>query len=440
MPASKLNPATAASMQMPLTLRLYRAAGFVASPFLSLFLKRRRARGKEDGTRLAERWGRTELARPEGTLVWLHAASVGETMSILPLVHRLVADGRHVLLTTGTVTSAELAASRLPAGAIHQFVPLDVPDAAGRFIAHWQPDLAIFCESELWPSLMLETRRRGIPLGIVNGRMSERSFASWKRLPGTARALLGDLAFCLAQSETDAARYAMLGAPATATGNLKFDSPPLPVDLAELDRLRAAIGARPIFLAASTHPGEELLVLEAAARIRDAEPEVLTIIVPRHPVRGEEIVTLCKAGGMMPAIRSRGEAPDDRTTLYLADTLGELGLFYSLATVAFIGGSLVPVGGHNPIEPAKLGVPMMSGPEIANFKDVFAAFCAASACIAVMDAEGLAREFCALTGDAKARLDLAARARRIVIENEGALDRTLAVIDPLLPAVGSAAS
>lgn len=436
MPAPAPAPAPAIPFRIPLTLRLYRAIGNVAAPFLALFLKRRLARGKECGARLPERWGRPTLARPAGVLVWLHAASVGETMSILPLIHRLAADGRRVLLTTGTVTSAELAASRLPEGAIHQFIPLDLSGAAARFIAHWRPDLAIFCESELWPCLMLETRRRGIPLGIVNGRMSERSFRNWKRLPGTARALLGELAFCLAQSAADATRYAALGAPAITTGNLKFDSPPLPVNRAELDRLRAAIGRRPIFLAASTHPGEETLVLEAAARIRDTEPEVLAILVPRHPERGEAIAALCAAGGMMPAIRSRGETPDDRTTLYLADTLGELGLFYALATAAFIGGSLVPVGGHNPIEPARLGVPILTGPETANFRDIFAAFASAGACVAVTDAAGLAREFCRLVRQDSARLALAARAAEIVAANEGALERTLAVIDRLLPAVG----
>lgn len=423
---------------MPLTLRAYRAIGYLAPPFLAAFLRKRLKRGKEDPARQHERWGRPARSRPEGVLVWLHAASVGETMSILPLIGRLTAAGRKVLLTTGTVTSAELAATRLPEGAFHQFVPLDLPGAARRFIAHWRPDLAVFCESELWPNLMLETRRQGIPLGIVNGRMSARSAQSWQRLAGTARALLGDLAFCLAQSGEDALRYAALGAPARASGNIKFDAPPLPLDLHALDRLRKAIGDRPVFLAASTHPGEEMLVLEAAARIRDAEPEVLTIIVPRHPARGEEIAALSAAGGLAPALRSRGEAPDALSTLYLADTLGELGLFYSLATVAFIGGSLVPVGGHNPIEPAKLGAPMLHGPETHNFRDIFAAFDAAGAAVPVADAGHLAREACRLIGDIAARATLAREARDIVAANEGALETTLAAIEALLPAPGAA--
>ncbi len=426
--------AGAGDFSVPITLRLYRAAGYLAAPLLAVFLQRRMRRGKEDATRQHERWGRPEIPRPEGMLIWLHAASVGETMSILPLIGRLVTSGRKVLLTSGTVTSAELATARLPEGAIHQFVPLDLPGAAARFIAHWRPDLALFCESEIWPNLMLETRRRGVTLGIVNGRMSERSLASWKRLPGTARALLGTLRFCLAQSEGDAARYAALGAPATPEGNLKFDAPPLPVDVEELDRLQAAIGRRPVFLAASTHPGEEALVLEAAAGIRNSEPDLLTILVPRHPQRGAEIAALCSAGGMQPVIRSQGGAPDDLTTLYLADTLGELGLFYALASVAFIGGSLVPVGGHNPIEPAKLGVPILTGPEIANFKAVYDAFSAAGACRVVANATELAETASALIADEAARTALTARARAIVTANEGALERTFAVIDALLPA------
>lgn len=423
---------------LPLTLRAYRAAGYLAPPFLAAFLKKRLKRGKEDPARQNERWGRPAVPRPEGVLVWLHAASVGETMSILPLIARITATGRKVLLTTGTVTSAELAAARLPEGALHQFVPLDLPGAAQRFITHWRPDLAIFCESEIWPNLMLETGRQGIPLGIVNGRMSARSARSWQRLAGTAKALLGGLAFCLAQSEADAARYAALGAPALHAGNIKFDAPPLPLDTDDLDRLRKAIGDRPVFLAASTHPGEEEQVLEAAARIRDAEPEVLTIIVPRHPTRGEDIAALCAAGGLSPAIRSRGEAPDDLTTLYLADTLGELGLFYSLATVAFIGGSLVPTGGHNPIEPAKLGAPMLHGPEVHNFKDIFATFDAAEAAVPVADAGHLAREACRLIGDIAARATLATNARAIASANEGALDATLATLDALLPTLDNA--
>jgi 3-deoxy-D-manno-octulosonic-acid transferase len=420
-------------LTLPLTLplRLYRLAGHLLSPLAPRFLARRLARGKEDAGRLNERLGHPITPRPEGPLVWLHAASVGECLSILPLVSRLVASGHAALLTTGTVTSAELAATRLPAGALHQFVPLDLPGAAARFLAHWQPDLAIFCESELWPNLMLETQRRGIPLGIANGRMSVRSAKQWHRLPGTARLLLADLVFCLAQSPADAERYRALGAPAENIGNLKFDAAPLPIEPEALLALERAIGKRPVFLAASTHPGEEQQILEAAALLREQEPEALTIIVPRHPARGPEIEALSRAGGLRVPMRSRGDIPDDLTTIYLADTLGELGLFYTLASVAFIGGSLVPIGGHNPIEPAKLGVPILHGPEIANFRDIYAAFSEAQAAQAITGAEELARAACALIADPAARATLAANARAIAGSGEGALDKTCNRIENL---------
>jgi 3-deoxy-D-manno-octulosonic-acid transferase len=421
---------------VPLTLRLYAAAGTLLTPFAGHILRRRLARGKEHPERLGERLGRPGRARPAGFLVWLHAASVGETMSILPLIGRLAARGLPVLLTTGTVTSAELAARRLPEGALHQFVPIDLPGPVRRFLDHWRPDLALFCESELWPGLMRAVRARGVPLGIVNGRMSARSARAWQRLPGTARALLGDLALCLGQSAEDAARYRALGAPAEAIGNLKFDVPPLPVEARARAALDAAIAGRPVLLAASTHPGEEEIVLRAAERLRAADPALLTVLAPRHPGRSAEIAALCTAHGEAPAIRSLGALPGPETRIYLADTLGELGLFYALATLAFVGGSLVPVGGHNPIEPAKLGAPVLHGPEIANFRDVYAALAGAGGAIAVTDAASLAEEAGRLLAAPAARQRLADAAREVVARSEGALARTLAALAPLLPEPG----
>lgn len=419
--------------RLPLTLSLYRLAGRLAPPVATYILRKRARRGKEDASRLGERRGYPSLPRPRGPLVWIHAASVGETISVLSLIARLTADGRHVLLTTGTVTSATLAASRLPKGAFHQYVPVDLPGATARFLGHWQPDLALFCESELWPTLMLETQRRGIPLGIINGRMSERSAKGWQRASGTIRTLLSPLAFCLAQSEADAERYRRLGAPAVNAGNIKFDAAPLPVDIAELDRLDAMIRRRPVFVAASTHPGEEAFVLETAAQLRDNEPELLTIIVPRHPQRGPEIAEMSRNGGMESGLRSRSDQPDDTRMLYIADTLGELGLFYSVATVAFLGGSLVPVGGHNPIEPAQLGAPIVHGPEIHNFAEILGAFDAADAAVKVLDSAGLAKAIAYLLQNEEARQGLIDKARMIVAANEGALIRTMAEIDALLP-------
>lgn len=422
----------------PLTLRLYRGLGHVVEPAMPLFLRRRLARGKEDAARIGERLGHASLPRAEGQLVWIHAASVGETASVIALISRLVATGRQVLLTTGTVTSAAVAAARLQKGAVHQYVPVDTPRAARRFLDHWRPDLAIFCESELWPGLVTETIRRGIPLGLVNGRMSARSARRWARLPATARALLGRLAFCLVQSEDDRARFGALGADAVVSGNLKFDTAPLPLDNAALLAMERAIRDRPVFLAASTHAGEEEMVLEAAARLRERAPDLLTVIVPRHPARGEEIARFCAAGGLRPARRSKGDMPDQMMTLYLADTLGELGLFFSLATVVFMGGSLVPVGGHNPIEPARLGAPILHGPETRNFHDIYSAFDEDGAAIQVRDPRDLADTAARLILDPRARSLMADRARRLVEAGKGGLETSMRAIEAALPPEGSA--
>lgn len=416
------------STRRPLPLALYAFAGRIATPALDLYLKKRVKRGKEDPARLGERWGKASLARPEGALVWVHAASVGEMLSVLPLVEALTKRDVSVLVTTGTITSAELAERRLPKGAMHQFVPLDVPQATRRFFDHWRPDVAVFAESEVWPNLILEAYNRGVPLGLVNGRMSERSFMRWTKRAAIAKSLLAPLSFCLAQSEGDRERLAALGAPARMGGNLKFDGGALPVDEEAHAALVRAIGPRPILLAASTHPGEEAQVLVASAILRNEEPDLITIIVPRHPERGPEVAALAASGGLVAALRSSGDVPDDLTPLYIADTLGELGLFYALATVAFVGGSLVEVGGHNPIEPARLGVPILTGPQVSNFEDIYAEFIARGAAAEVADAPALAREAAKLMRDAKARAAMVQAARGVVEANAGAIEAALAAV------------
>ena len=416
-------------MRAPLTLRAYRGLSVLLEPLQRPFLARRLARGKERADRMQEKCGIPGLARPDGRLIWVHAASVGETVSILPLVNRLVAHGA-VLLTTGTVTSAEIAAKRLPAGAFHQFLPLDTAGSVERFLDHWRPDLGMLTESELWPNLMMDAFSRGLPLGIVNGRMSERSHAKWQRLPQTAASLLEPLAFCLAQSDEDARRYAALGAPATSPGNLKCDVPALDYDETARTALRDAIGARPVLVAASTHPGEEEQVIAAAALARQILPDLLTIVVPRHPERGEAVAALCAADDPEVTRRSLSRMPDRASRLHVADTLGELGLFYALADVAFIGGSLVPVGGHNPIEAIKRDAPVITGPAVANFRFVFEELREAQACRFIRDEQGLAEAVVSLV--AGAGLEEASRARDVVRRHEGALDRTMAVLLPLL--------
>lgn len=349
------------------SVALYRGLTGIFSPAVPALLYRRALTGKEDGARLAERRGIASLPRPIGTLIWIHAASVGESLAILPLVSRLVEKpGCSVLVTTGTVTSAELMRQRLPSRAFHQFAPVDLRAGVGRFLEHWRPDVALFVESEIWPNLLLETQRRKVPIALINARLTRRSFERWKHASGLARRVFSVFDICLAQDDSVAERLRALGArDVRIAGNLKADAPPLPVDEAELSQFRQAIGARPVFLAASTHVGEEQIILDAAVA------GTLTIIVPRHADRGAEIEILAQASGFTAMRRRNCSTPSPEIGVYIADTMGELGLFYRVARVAFLGGSLIPHGGQNPLEAACLGVPVLAGPQTANFDDAY---------------------------------------------------------------------
>ena len=367
----------------------------LASPLLPFYLRRRLARGKEKAGRLAERRG-GGVARPAGRLLWLHAASVGETLSILPVLEELATRAPEVtvLLTTGTVTALEVLDQRLPPARrgrrMHRFAPLDVPGWAARFLDGWRPDAAGFVDSELWPNLILAARRRGIPLALVNGRLSAKSARRWRWAAGLGRELMQSFSLVLAQSAGDAARFTALGAPRVLDrGNLKEAAEPLPAEPKALEALRAAIGDRPVLLAASTHPGEEAIVLAAHRLLAPDLPRLLTLLVPRHPERGREVATLAQAGGQGLAVaqRSTGELPGAETEVYVMDTLGELGLAYRLGTVGLVGGSLVPHGGQNPLEPAKLGCPILLGPWTGNFTEVVGRLLAAGGAVQLESAE-----------------------------------------------------
>jgi 3-deoxy-D-manno-octulosonic-acid transferase len=419
--------------KLPAALRAYRLLSAAATPLAPLLLSQRLKRGKEHRARLAERRGEARIARPRGPLVWLHGASVGEIAAVLPLVERIAARGLNVLVTSGTVTSGGLAEQRLPRGVIHQFVPLDVPRYVRRFLDHWRPDLALFVESDLWPNIIIETAALRTPMIVVNGRLSEASFRRWRRLPTMIVALLGRLDLCLAGSPADASRFTELGAPRVLTsGNLKFDVPSLPADRDKLADLRAAIGERPVIAAASTHAGEESAVIEAHRRLRGQFPGLLTLIAPRHPERGRGVVELAETAGLRAAQRSRGERPSRGTEIYVADTVGELGLIYRLAPVVFIGGSLVRHGGQNPIEAAKLGAAILHGPHVWNFAEVYAALDAAHGAEPVADPGRLAGAMAAWLNDPAARAQSAEAARATVEALGGALERTLQSLEPYL--------
>ncbi len=419
--------------RLPLTLQAYRLLTAMAAPVADLLLSHRLKNGKELAPRVAERRGESKIARPDGPLVWLHGASVGEMISILPLIERIRARDITVLVTAGTVTAAELAERRLPPGVIHQFAPLDLPQFAARFLDHWRPNLALFVESDLWPNLIMASAARDIPLILVNGRMSERSFNRWRVAPRTIGALLGRFDLCLAQSAEDAARYAGLGAPRyVTTGNLKLDVPAPPADASTLWALQAAIGTRPVIAATSTHPGEEIALIDVHRKLKHTFPGLLTILVPRHPERGPGIAGIARGAGLKFAERSRGELPDRSTEIYIADTLGELGVIYRLAPIVFVGGSLVEHGGQNPIEAAKLGAAILHGPHVWNFTEVYSALDAAGGAEMVADAGKLTVRIGAWLKDTEARGRVAQAGLKAMEALTGALERTVAALDPYL--------
>jgi len=418
-----------------LAISLYRAAAGLSAPLIRLFLLRRRAIGKEDPARLSERFGIASCPRPACPLVWVHAASVGESLSVLPLLERLIAErsALGILVTTGTVTSARLMADRLPPGATHQYAPIDRPQWTRRFLDHWRPDLALWVESEFWPNLLTELDRRAIPAVLVNARISPRSFDGWRRFPRLIRTLLGAFDLSLAQSTEDAARLDALGAEnVRCSGNLKFAAPPPPANAAELERLRAAIGPRPVWLAASTHPGEEEIVLAAQRELAGRFPGLLSVIVPRHPTRGARIAGLGRERGFAVALRSAGDPIEPATEVYVADGMGELGLFYRLARVAFLGGSLIPHGGQNLLEAAKLGCAVVHGPHMSNFRAVCAEMTAANATEEVADAASLAQRIGAMLGDTALRERRTAAARRVASAKDFILDDVLIELAPFL--------
>jgi len=417
----------------PLPLALYAAATGLLAPFAPALLRARAEKGKEDPARLPERLGRASRPRPEGPLVWLHGVSVGETQSLLPLIDALRRRRPELalLVTSGTLTSAELLARRLPAGVIHQFAPVDAPAAVRRFLDHWRPDAGIFVESELWPNLILAAKARGVRLALLSARMTDASAKGWARSPASARALVGAFDLILPQDAGTAARLETLGARATGRLNLKLVGAALPADAAELARLTAALAGRSAVLAASTHPGEEATIAQAA---REAGSQLL-IVAPRHPDRGPAVAAELAALGFRVARRAAGEPLAADTIAYVADTLGELGLFLRLAAVVVMGGSFVDcIGGHNPLEAARLGKPVITGPHAFNAREVYDELFAEAAALEAADPAALARHI-------KGLLDQPMIARRVgeaglsYAERQGAaLDAALAQLAPLLPA------
>lgn len=404
-----------------------------AVPFSGAILNWRLKRGKEDAERVNERKGIASIARPEGALIWIHGASVGEVISMQPLVEYIRKQGFTVLMTSGTVTAAQTVAQRMPAGTLHQYIPLDAPQFLQSFLDHWQPGLALIAESEFWPNLLLETSNRSIPIVLVNGRLSQRSFSRWKYVKNNAAALLSAFDLCLAQDRDVAERLQQLGAPRVlTTGNLKFDVPPPPADAADMQEMIRTVHGRPVFLAASTHRGEDEDIVDAHIEVMQKVPDLLTIIVPRHPERGGEIAELVQDYQLVPAMRSRNHLPDRGTNIYVADTLGELGLFYRLAPIVFMGGSLIKHGGQNPIEPAKLDNAILHGPYVHSFTSIYSELNRRHAAATVTDAQSLAASLLRLLDDPALVRSMAEAAHATVIPLSGAVDRTAKALEPYL--------
>lgn len=421
----------------PLPLIAYRWLTRMLEPLAPRLLDARVRRGKEDEARVDERLGIATVARPPGDLVWLHGASVGETLSLLPLVERLSRErpDLRLLVTSGTVTSAAILHERLPAGVIHQFPPVDAPGAVDAFLQHWRPALGVFVESELWPNLLLRAQAAGVRLALVSARITQKTADGWARFPRSAARVLDAFDAVLPQDDASAERLRSLGAHVDGLANLKLAGAPLPHDTAAFSRLSAAIGDRPVVLAASTHEDEEVAVVEALFALPGSP---CLIVLPRHPERGADVAEALRMRGHQAALRSRGE-PMEGSGVYVADTLNEMGLFLRLADVVVLGGSFGPVlgraalGGHNPLEPARLGKPVITGPDGANWKAVNAAMVEAGGLIQVAGVGDLPGVVAPLLMNPSTAKAMGERARRAAAEAASGLDRLWAVLQPLLP-------
>ncbi|MEM7596717.1 MAG: 3-deoxy-D-manno-octulosonic acid transferase [Pseudomonadota bacterium] len=408
---------------VPLPLRLYGALSAMAGPVLFPRVARKLRAFGTAPDRVKERNGHATEPRPTGRLLWCHAASVGESVSVLRLLSHLGEQHPDLsfLLTSGTATSAQIVANRLPPRTRHQFAPLDTPQAVNRFLAHWAPDAALFVESELWPNMLDKAHQAGIPLALVNARISDRSARNWSRARATAHHLMKNFRVIHCQDTRTVEHLRALGLEHAHHGaNLKAMSAPLPVDRAELTRLKATLGTRPVWLASSTHPGEDEIMLDAHQRVLAHHPEALLILVPRHPERAGAIQDSIASQHLRAAQRSQGEDPSQDHALYLADTLGETGLWYALSPITCLCGSFTPVGGHNPFEPAQGGSAILHGPHYANFAEIYAAFDAAGAALEVCDGDALAQSVLRLLTQTKTRRSMTTAANaQLTHQTEG---------------------
>jgi 3-deoxy-D-manno-octulosonic-acid transferase len=419
-------------------LNFYKLLTRLAEPVFLALLRKRAESGKENTQRLAERRGESDRKRPPGPMLWLHAASVGEAQSALLLIEDLLRhhEKLHLLLTTGTVTSASLMEKKLPERAFHQFYPLDHPDWVEKFLNHWHPDFVLWLESEIWPNMLLGIRDRNLPAVLVNARLSDKSFKRWRLAGGTAKSLLNAFSLILTQTDKDAHNFRALGATnVSITGNMKFSARPLPADEKDLKTLSAHIRSRPTWLYASSHKGEEEMACRVHQILKTAIPEILTVIVPRHIGRREDIQAVCKQYGLASVLRGADKTPPgEGTDIYIADTMGELGLFYRVAPVACIGRSFSADGGggHNPIEAAQLNCAVLHGPHVRHQQQIYDDMDDAGAALLMKNEQDLTeavRLF--LTNEDRLRQQQAV-ALRYVQGKSKIIDKVMKALNPLL--------
>lgn len=404
--------------------RLYQVLSALALPFAA---RRAVARLRAAGvsvTRAHERLGHATAQRRAGPLIWFHGASVGEAKSTLALIARIAGDypDAAILLTSGTATSAQAVAGRLPKRAVHQFSPLDGTGPVSRFLRHWRPDLCVLVESELWPTLLDQCARRSIPVALLNARLSDKSAQGWKRFPGTAAYVLRGIVMAHCQDGRTRDHLRDIGLDMAQQGaNLKsMIGPPL-IAQDVVDAARADLGGRPLWVAASTHPGEEETVLQAHAHLLKNHPHLCLILVPRHPERAADVLALIRAAGLSVAQRSAGATLGDGAQVYLADTMGETDLWYTLSPIVFLGGSFTDVGGHTPFEPAAAHTAILHGPFYKNFSEAYAVFLMKDASVEVADATELTTEVNALLTHPSRAAQLAAHARPLAQGGDAAL-------------------
>lgn len=409
-------------------LSIYHVLTQICRPFLGVYMALRKIKGKEDLNRFGERLGICEKNRPLGKLIWIHGSSVGETLSVLPLIKKIqeTYPNLNIMVTSGTVTSAGLMAKRLSGTAFHQYVPIDCPKEVERFVEHWSPDAVFWIESEFWPNLLNAIHRRNIPLILINGRISDRSFNRWKKYSKVSKQVQSLFTKSFGQTKEDARRLSVLGANETdCVGNIKFAGGELPVDGDDLSKMIHEIGNRPVWVAASTHSGEEEQVAEAHLSVLKQHENALLVLAPRHPKRSKEIENIFRQAGLVVAVRSRGEKVTESVNVYIADTIGEMGLVYRLGSVAFVGGSLIEFGGQNIIEPARLKKAVISGKYVMNFREIVSMAKEEDALIEVENAEQLGEQVKMLFADEEVLNSKQENALKFALAQEGVLDKLI---------------